>query len=162
MVANYTYRKYQTGFTIMEAVVSIIITLIGAFFISYSMVRGINLYKSINFKRLATEKLIEYTDEYRTMVAYGEQFQSGVQPRNGHDVVLYNPKWEFENINFNGRDGVLEAKLYHKIERLETIGDISKVFNIQTWIVWNEEQIFNFSKEKHLAFEVTQAVLIDE
>ena len=71
---------------------------------SFSGQKAIKVYKSQQLKDKAVEALIQYTEDYRMMVAYGEKPIPGKQPRgeDGHKVILYNAEDEkADNFSFN-------------------------------------------------------------
>ena len=160
-----SHKKYihsQSGFTYIEALLAIMLTLIAAGSISFGIAKGVRAYKSMVIKEKAVQALIDYTNEYRMMVAYGEKPHSGVQPRWGHNIVLYHPKDEFEGFSFGRKEGLVEGKLYHMItnKTSETAGEQSGYYNIKTWIKWNEQNAFDYSGWKHIAFDFDQPVLV--
>jgi len=156
-------KKYNSGFSYVETIISIVLTLAVSTAVLSGVSEGISWYKKLMIKEKAVNKLIDYTNEYRAMIAYGEKPLQGKQPPAGHDVIIYDPKKEYLFLPSFGNDrGVVSGKLWHKIEDKsdQTAGDQSGYFNIKTWITWNEEQIFSFGEKKHIAFEVDQLVLI--
>ena len=153
--------EFKSGFTYVEAILSITLTLIAAGAVSFGIAKGVRTHKSFALKESALKNLIEYTEEYRMMVAIGERPLPGKQPRNGHSVVLYNPQKENEKFNWSGgQDGVVYGVLWHDItdKSLETAGDQSGYYNIKTWIEW-EDDFIGSKSFKHIMFEVDQAIL---
>ena len=157
---KFKYKKHPRGFTYVEAIISITLTLISAGAISFGVSKGVRTYKSFHLKERALQELIRYTDEYRMMVAYGERPLPGKQPRNGHKVMLYNPEMEQDGMNWSDPHFV-EGTLFHIItdKSNQTAGDQSGYYNIKTWIEWEDKNIGE-TAFKHIAFEVDQAVLI--
>ena len=155
------HKKSQAGFTYIEAIMSITLTLVAAGAISFGVSKGVRTYKSIYLKERAIEELIKYTEEYRMMVAYGERPLPGKQPRNGHKVILYNPaKEKTLGTDWGDKAEIVEGTLFHIItdKSDETSGDQSGYYNVKTWIEW-EDQYIGDKSFKHLAFEVDQAIL---
>ena len=160
-IINKYYKKSQAGFTYIEAIMSITLTLVAAGAISFGVSKGVRTYKSIYLKERAIEELIKYTEEYRMMVAYGERPLPGKQPRNGHKVILYNPaKEKTLGTDWGDKAEIVEGTLFHIItdKSDETSGDQSGYYNVKTWIEW-EDQYIGDKSFKHLAFEVDQAIL---
>ena len=160
-IINRYYKINQSGFTYIEAIISITLTLAAAGAISFGVAKGVRTYKSIYLKERAIEELIKYTEEYRMMVAYGEKPLPGKQPRNGHKVILYNPaKEKTLGTDWGERAEIVEGTLFHIItdKSDETAGDQSGYYNVKTWIEW-EDQYIGSKSFKHLAFEVNQAIL---
>ena len=154
-------RINQGGFTYVEAILSITLTLVAAGAISFGVAKAVRTYKSIHLKERAIEELIKYTEEYRMMVAYGERPLPGKQPRNGHKVILYNPaKEKTLGTDWGDRAEIVEGTLFHIITNKsnETAGNQSGYYNIKTWIEW-EDQYIGDRSFKHLAFEVDQSIL---
>ncbi len=154
------YYKNYYGFTYVEAILTVFLTLLIATSVSYSVVRAQSLQKSLNLKEQAIKALKDYTNEYRTLVAFGERPLSGKQPRFGHEVILYKPEDELTNVNWDPNEGVVSGRLYHIItdKSSATAGDQSGYYNIKTWIEWTD----NYRGKpinKHLAVEVDQAIL---
>ena len=58
---NKYYKKSQAGFTYIEAIMSITLTLVAAGAISFGVSKGVRTYKSIYLKERAIEELIKYT-----------------------------------------------------------------------------------------------------
>ena len=157
-------KKHPMGFTYVEAIISITLTLVAAGAITFGMAKGVRTYKSFYLKERALQELIKYTEEYRMMVAYGESPLAGKQPRNGHKVVLYNPEHERTNQfdwGGNTQGAIVEGTLFHIItnKSSETAGDQSGYYNIKTWIEWEDDYIGDRAF-KHIAFEVDQAILL--
>ena len=160
-IINKYYKKSQAGFTYIEAIMSITLTLVAAGAISFGVSKGVRTYKSIYLKERAIEELIKYTEEYRMMVAYGERPLPGKQPRNGHKVILYNPaKEKTLGTDWGDKAEIVEGTLFHIItdKSDETSGDQSGYYNVKTWIEW-EDQYIGDKSFKHLVFEVDQAIL---
>ena len=160
-IINKYYKKSQAGFTYIEAIMSITLTLVAAGAISFGVSKGVRTYKSIYLKERAIEELIKYTEEYRMMVAYGERPLPGKPPRNGHKVILYNPaKEKTLGTDLGDKAEIVEGTLFHIItdKSDETSGDQSGYYNVKTWIEW-EDQYVGDKSFKHLAFEVDQAIL---
>ena len=156
-------NKYNGGFSYIETIISIVLTLAVSTAVLSGVSEGITWYQKLVIKEKAVNKLIDYTNEYRAMVAYGEKPLQGTQPPGGHDVIIHDPSTEYIFLpSFGNTHGVVEGKLWHKIEDRsdQTAGDQSGYFNIKTWITWNEDQYFSFGEKKHIAFEVDQLVLI--
>ena len=161
-------KKPQMGFTYVEAIISITLTLIAAGAITFGVAKGVRTYKSLDLKENALQHLIRYTEEYRMMVAYGESPLPGKQPRNGHKVVLYNSKWENPSLfNWGGDEKIVEGTLFHIITDMssETAGDQSGYYNIKTWIEWPDHNItlkddVGKFEWKNIAFEVNQSILM--
>ena len=153
------YNKYPNGFTYVEAILTVIITLFISTSIAYAVIRAQNIQQSLFIKEQAIKALKKYTDEYRALVAYGERPLPGKQPRFGHDAVLFDPSEELENLNFQEGEGIVNARLYHIItdKSYLTAGDQSGYFNIKTWIEWTDPYKGKPAK-KHLAVEVDQAI----
>ena len=157
-------KKHQKGFTYVEAIISITLTLVAAGAITFGIAKGVKTYKSFYLKERALQELIKYTEEYRMMIAYGERPLPGKQPRNGHKVVLYNPEHErTSQFNWGGdaEGAIVEGTLFHIVmdKSSETAGDQSGYYNIKTWIEWEDDYIGD-KVFKHIAFEVDQAILM--
>ena len=158
---NKYYKVNQSGFTYVEAIISITLTLVAGSAITFGVGKAVRTYKSIYLKERAVEELIKYTEEYRMMVAYGERPLPGKQPRNGHKVILYNPaKEKTFGTDWGDRAEIVEGTLFHIItdKSNETAGDQSGYYNVKTWIEW-EDQYIGDKSFKHLALEVDQAIL---
>ena len=153
-------KKLQGGFTLVESILSITLTLVAAGAISFGVAKGVRTYKSFDLKEKALQELIRYTEEYRMMIAIGESPMPGKQPRNGHKVMLYNPAHENSDFSWGGSEHFIEGTLFHIItdKSSETAGEQSGYFNIKTWIEWQDDYIGN-SAYKHISFEVDQAIL---
>ena len=160
---KFLFNINQLGFTYVEAIISISLTLVAAGAITFGVGKAVRTYKSIYLKERALEELIKYTEEYRMMVAYGEKPLPGKQPRNGHKVNIYNPYQEQRGLgaSFGETVQIIEGTMFHIItdKSNETSGDQSGYFNIKTWIEWEDPYVGN-TAYKHLAFEVDQAVLM--
>ena len=154
------YCKNYNGFTYVEAILTVLLTLLMATSISYAVVRAQTLQKSLNLKERAFKELKNYTNEYRTLVAFGERPLSGKQPRFGHEVILFDPSEELKEIQFGVKEGVVAGRLYHIItdRSSTTSGDQSGYYNIKTWIEWTDTYTGK-PINKHLAVEVDQAIL---
>ena len=155
-------KKYNSGFSYVEVMISIILILATSTAVLSGISEGIIWYKKIIIKEKALNKLIDYTNEYRSLVAYGEKPRQGIQPIGGHDVTIYDPAEEYTFLpTFANSFGVVTGKLWHEITDMsdQTAGDQSGYFNIKTWIIWKEGQYFDFDDKKHIAFEVDQLVL---
>ena len=153
------YNKSYFGFSYVEAILTVIITLFISTSIAYAVVRAQNIQQSLFIKEQAIKALKKYTDEYRALVAYGERPLPGKQPRFGHDVVLFDPSEELTRITWGNNEGIIDAKLYHIItdKSYLSAGDQSGYFNIKTWIEWTDPYRGKPTK-KHLAVEVDQAI----
>jgi type II secretory pathway pseudopilin PulG len=165
---NSKYKQnIERGFTYIESILSITLTLVAAGAITFGISKGVRTYKSIQLKESALKALINYTEEYRQMIAYGEKPLSGKQPRNGHKIFIYEPKEErADQFDWGGSfDRGIEGTLFHIItdKSSETAGEQSGYYNIKTWIEWEDRFVGyedeGFGNRKHLAFEVNQAVL---
>ena len=77
---KFLFNINQLGFTYVEAIISISLTLVAAGAITFGVGKAVRTYKSIYLKERALEELIKYTEEYRMMVAYGEKPLHGKQP----------------------------------------------------------------------------------
>ena len=153
--------ELKSGFTYVEAILSITLTLIAAGAISFGIAKGVRTHKSFALKESALKELIAYTEEYRMMIAIGERPLPGKQPRNGQPVVLYNPQEENKGFTWSGdQDGIVKGVLWRYItdKSLETAGDQSGYYNIKTWIEW-EDDFVGRKSSKHIMFEVDQAIL---
>ena len=158
---NKYYKVSQSGFTYVEAIISITLTLVAAGAISFGVGKAVRTYKSIYLKERAIQELIKYTEEYRMMVAYGEKPLAGKQPRNGHKVILYNPAQENAfGTDWSERAEIIEGTLFHIItdKSSETAGEQSGYYNVKTWIEWEDKYVGDKSF-RHLAVEVDQAIL---
>jgi type II secretory pathway pseudopilin PulG len=157
-------KKYNSGFSYVESIIAIILTLAIATAALSGISEGISWYQKLIIKEKALNKLMDYTNEYRAMIAYGEKPLQGKQPPGGHDVTIYDPSEEYTELSSYAEPyGIVKGKLWHKIEDMShlTAGDQSGYFNIKTWITWNDGQYFGYGDEKkHIAFEVDQLVLI--
>ena len=153
------YNKCSNGFSYVDAILTVIVTLFISTSIVYAVIRAQNIEQSLHLKERAINELKKYTDEYRALVAYGERFLPGKQPRFGHEIDLFDPSEELTEQTFNEEAGVVKAKLYHMItdRSNSTAGNQSAYFNIKTWIEWTDPYK-NKPIDRHIAVEVDQAV----
>ena len=166
----------QKGFTYVEGILAIGLTLVASTAIAFSVQKAINTYKSQQLKDKAAEALIQYTEDYRMMVAYGERPFPGKQPRgeSGHKVTLYDAKDEKnEQFSFGGKEAKAYGYLFHDIQLIrqspeceKNLGEKKEYYNIKTWIEWDD--IFDkkdddntIKNRKNLSFEVNQAIVIN-
>jgi len=163
----------QKGFTYVEGILAISLTLAASTAIAFGIQKSISTYKSQGLKDKALEALIQYTEDYRMMAAYGENFAPGKQPRGdaGHLVVLYNAEDErADNFSFGTAARKIEGNLFHDIQLIERsaecdedLGERQEYYNIKTWIEW--EDPFDGLKDdvvrnrKNLSFEVNQIIV---
>ena len=170
---KYLVSLGQKGFTYVEGILAISLTLAASTAIAFGIQKAISTYKSQGLKDKALEALIQYTEDYRMMAAYGENFASGKQPRGdaGHLVVLYNAEDErTDNFSFGTPAREVEGHLFHDIQLVtrsrecdEDFGNRQEYYNIKTWIEW--EDPFDGLKDdvvrnrKNLSFEVNQIIV---
>jgi type II secretory pathway pseudopilin PulG len=170
------FKNFQKGFTYVEGILAITLTLTAASAVAFGIQKSINTYKSQQLKDKAVEALIQYTEDYRMMVAYGETPFPGKQPRgeNGHKVVLYDASNEREmSFGRGNKEAVSHGYLFHDIQIVrdskecdQILGEKKAYYNIKTWIEWDDifdkkDDQFTFRNRKNLAFEVNQAVILN-
>ena len=172
---KHLFNSLQRGFTYVEGILAISLTLVASTAIAFSVQKAINTYKSQQLKDRAVETLIQYTEDYRMMVAYGEKPIPGKQPRgeDGHKVILYNAEDEkADNFSFGALEATAYGYLFHNIQLVNQSRECSKdlgekrgYYNIKTWIEWqdifdkkDDTQIRN---RKNISFEVNQAIIIE-
>ncbi|MBI45177.1 MAG: hypothetical protein CMG66_03310 [Candidatus Marinimicrobia bacterium] len=169
------FSKFQRGFTYVEGILAITLTLAASSAVAFGIQKSIRTYKSQQLKDKAVEALIQYTEDYRMMVAYGETPFPGKQPRgeNGHKIVLYDASNERE-MSFGGnKEAVAHGYLFHDIQVVrnssecdQILGEKKEYYNIKTWIEWDDifdkkDDEFTYRNRKNLAFEVNQAVILN-
>ena len=155
------YNKLNQGFTYIESIIAISLTLAATTAIAFGIAKGVRAYRTIELKERAVEELIKYTDQYRMLVAYGETPQSGIRPLGGEEVTLLDPEEENAGFTWGGNSANLViGKLYHKLtnKSTETVGNQSGYWNIKTWIEWDDTFLGDHTV-KNLAFEVNQAII---
>ena len=173
---KHLFQILQKGFTYVEGILAIGLTLVASTAIAFSVQKAIKVYKSQQLKDKAVEALIQYTEDYRMMVAYGEHPFPGKQPRgeNGHRIVLYDAEDEKDtNLSWGGRELKSYAYLFHDVRIVRESSECSKVlgekkpyYNIKTWIEWDDvfdKQDDNTTtrNRKNLSFEVNQSVIVN-
>ena len=173
---KHSFNFFQKGFTYVEGILAIGLTLVASTAIAFSIQKAISTYKSQALKDKAVEALIQYTEDYRMMVAYGENPFPGKQPRgeNGHKIKLYDASTQREmSFGGNSTEAIAYGYLFHDVkliressecDRGADFGEKKEYYNIKTWIEWDD--IFDkkqdrFSNRKNLAFEVNQAIIIE-
>lgn len=168
---KHLFNSIQKGFTYYEGIIAIIVTLVTSTAIAFSVQKAMYIYKSQLLKDRAAEALIQYTEDYRMVVAYGESPFPGKQPRgDGHEVTLYDANDEKDDqFTWSGKQRVVYGYLFHDVNIVKESSGCDKdleektpYYNIKTWIEWND--IFERDTEKNqhrknLAFEVNQAVI---
>ena len=172
---RYFPNLFQKGFTYVEGILAITLTLTAATAIAFSVQKAINTYKSQELKNKALDALIQYTEDYRMMVAYGENPFPGKQPRGkmGHTVTLYDASLEKTKLSFGGGEAISYGYLIHNIQLVTqspdnecdiTLGDRKEYYNIRTWIEWDDifdKRADKFANRKNLSFEVNQAIIMN-
>ena len=173
---------WQRGFTYIESILAISMTLMASTAIAFSVQKAISTYKSIELKDKAAEELIKYTEDYRMLVAYGEELIRGKQPpgKDGYRVLLYDAAEEREMKFAPKTKASSSAYLFHDIRECDdsqgTLRDCgiepscesgpenyAKIYRIRTWIEWDDpfdKAVNRISNRKNLAFEVYQTVLV--
>ena len=166
----------QKVFTYVEGILAIGLTLVASTAIAFSVQKAISTYKSQQLKDNALEALIQYTEDYRMMVAYGETPFPGKQPRGetGHKVTLYDAQDEKDDkFSFGGKRAKSHGYLFHDIRLIrrssecdKSLGERKEYYNIRTWIEWDD--IFDKKNDelttrnrKNLSFEVNQAIIVN-
>jgi len=167
------FNLSQRGFTYVEGILAISLTLAASTAIAFGIQKAITTYKSQGLKDSAVEALIQYTEDYRMMVAYGETPFPGKQPRgeNGHKIILYDGNEKGDNFSFGGAVAKAHGYLFHDIQLVSqspecdrSLGERREYYNIKTWIEWDD--IFDkkddgrTTNRKNLSFEVNQAIII--
>jgi len=170
---RYFSNLFQKGFTYVEGILAITLTLVASTAIAFSVQKAINTYKSQELKNKALDALIQYTEDYRMMVAYGVEPIEGKLPRgkDGHTVRLYDASLEKTNLSFGGGEAYADGYLFHNIQLVTespecdiSLGDKQGYYNIRTWIEWDDifdKRVDKFANRKNLSFEVNQAIIID-
>ena len=120
----------RDGFTLVEAVVGIIIIAITA----SAIMTGVTLYKNkmfkLELKKAAYEELKKYTDYLSSRIKVGDIPKP---PREDKTFVFY------KNIDdeFQSDKDIYTAKInYDPIEKISAPGSIGKVYSLNTYIYW--------------------------
>ncbi len=136
----------QSGFTLIEAVTGVMITLLAASAIMMGVSKAQSTLNSIHLRERAFEELKIYTDYWKSMAAAKRIGATNSSNMNGERVALIKDK--------NGNT-VVSGSLYRKIRRGSDSGEYSIYYNIKTYIEW-EDNVFGGKELKRLEFNTKQ------
>ena len=136
--------KTLKGFTLIEAMVGVLITALAASAIMVGVSSVNQSLKKIRVKEKAYEVLRDYTDFLKARIMAEGGSTIGSPSQNGDEVIL------FEN---DKSEPVYKATLnYHPIRRLSDPNSLGEVYSLKTYIVWE----INENHKDTIAFNTAQ------
>ena len=120
----------KDGFTLIEAVVGIIIIAISA----SAIMSGVTMYKNkmfkLELKKAAYEELKKYTDHLSSRIKVGDIPEP---PREDKVFVFY----KSIDDEFQSDKDIYTAKInYEPIDKISSAGSIGRVYSLKTYIYW--------------------------
>ena len=143
-------RKSISGFTLIETMIAVLLTA----FITTTLMFGITQTKmylgSIRVKEQAFIELRNYTNEWKMKLAAGAGIENEANTLNNCGIPQEIVLKEFSNKE------IIVGKLDCEIEAANN-GDYSKWYDIKTWIIWeNNNLFFENSSSDTLEFKTHQ------
>ena len=117
------------GFTLIEAMIGVLITSLAASAIMYG-VSSVNFtLKKIRVKEKAYEALRDYTDFLKARIMTEGPGNIGEPSQNGEDVILFKNK--------QGEPAYKATLNYFPIEKISNSNTIGEVYTLDTYIFWD-------------------------
>ncbi len=139
-------RQSQSGYTLIEAVVGVMIIALAASAIMLGVSKARSSLNSIRLRESAYEELKVYTDYWKSMAAAGKISPTNSSNANGERVVLK------QDIDGNT---VVEGRLFRTIVRGNDSGEFSVYYKLKTWVEW-DDNVYGHREKKRLEFFTKQ------
>lgn len=138
--------RTQSGFTLIEAMTGVMITVMVASSIMMGVSKAQSTLNSIRLKERAFEELKIYTDYWKSMVAAGKVTSTNTSGINGETVVLTK--------DLDGNP-IVTGKLFRKIARAKDSGEFSIYYSVNTRIEWKDNTVGK-EKPRRIEFKTKQ------
>lgn len=142
--SNKQINKLNQGFSLVELLLGIIITLVVAGAIMNGVAQSKSVLRSLQIKELAFDHIQGLTEKMKGRVSAGR-------------LPSPNSKCEEECIEWDEEENciIFAQEVCYDISRINTGSSIAKRFQIDTRILWTD----NFGIEKELEFKTIQLVM---
>ena len=139
-------KNHIKGFTLVEILVSILISSIAVSSIAFAIAKGVQHTESIRLKGAAHIALKNYTEKWKSYVAFGYEPMTGTRSEeiNLTSKVISKNGENLETL-LQSDPNATDAILYREISRVSIPNrPLSEYWNIKTWIRWKRTR--NISK----------------
>jgi len=121
--------KTLKGFTLIEAMIGVLITAISASAIMMGVSSVNQSLKKVRVKEKAYEALRDYTDFLKARIMAEGGSAIGSPSQNGDEVILFE--------NDQGEPVYIATVNYHPIRKLSDQNSLGEVYSLDTYIVWD-------------------------